>query len=78
MACRCALACFKGPLVTYGWAMGESDRHVVDAAMNHIGSSTVFLSGAIKKMQSGHMQLYIWFFTSGALLLTLIMLYLNY
>ena len=53
------------------------DRHVVDAAMNQIGSSTVFLSGAIKKMQSGHMQFYIWFFTSGALLLTLIMIYLN-
>ncbi|MEX1240659.1 MAG: NADH-quinone oxidoreductase subunit L [Cyclobacteriaceae bacterium] len=53
------------------------DRHIVDGAMNLIGGTTVSLSGAIKKMQSGHMQLYIWFFTSGALLLTLIMLYLK-
>jgi NADH-quinone oxidoreductase subunit L len=53
------------------------DRHVVDATMNLIGSSTVSLSWAIKKMQSGHMQFYIWLFTSGALLLTLIMIYLK-
>ncbi|MEX2235853.1 MAG: NADH-quinone oxidoreductase subunit L [Cyclobacteriaceae bacterium] len=53
------------------------DRHVVDAAMDLIGNSTVQLSGAIRKIQSGHIQLYIWFFTSGALLLTLIILYLN-
>lgn len=53
------------------------DRHIVDGTMNFIGNTTVFFSGAIKKMQSGHVQLYIWFFTSGALLLTLIILYLN-
>ena len=53
------------------------DRRIVDGSMNFIGDTTVFFSGAIKKMQSGHLQLYIWFFTSGALLLTLIILYLN-
>jgi NADH-quinone oxidoreductase subunit L len=52
------------------------DRHIVDGTMNFIGNATVSLSGAIKKMQSGHMQLYIWFFTSGALVLTLVILYL--
>ncbi len=53
------------------------DRHVVDGTMNFIGNTTVFFSGAIKKMQSGQMQLYIWFFTSGVVLLTLMILYLN-
>ena len=53
------------------------DRHVVDGTMNLIGSSTVFFSDAIKKMQSGQVQWYIWYFTSGVLLLVLLMLYLN-
>ena len=53
------------------------DRHVVDASMNFVGNTTVFFSGAIKRIQSGQMQLYIWFFASGALLLTLAVLYLN-
>ena len=53
------------------------DRHVVDGSMNFVGNTTVFLSGAIKRIQSGHMQLYIWLFASGALLLTLAVLYLT-
>ena len=53
------------------------DRHIVDASMNFVGNSTVFMSGAIKKIQSGQMQLYIWFFASGVLLLTLAVLYLT-
>jgi NADH-quinone oxidoreductase subunit L len=53
------------------------DRHIVDGSMNFIGDTTVFFSGAIKRIQSGHMQLYIWFFATGVLLLTLAMLYLN-
>lgn len=53
------------------------DRHIVDGTMNFIGNTTVFFSGAIKKMQSGQVQWYIWYFTSGVLLLVLLMLYLN-
>jgi NADH-quinone oxidoreductase subunit L len=53
------------------------DRHVVDGTMNQIGNTTVFFSQAIKRMQSGHIQLYIWFFTSGVLLLALLILYLS-
>jgi NADH-quinone oxidoreductase subunit L len=53
------------------------DRHIVDGTMNFIGDITVFFSGAIKRIQSGQMQLYIWFFASGVLLLTLAMFYLN-
>ena len=53
------------------------DRHVIDGTMNFIGDTTVFFSGAIRKMQSGQMQVYIWFFTSGVIALTLLMLYLN-
>jgi NADH-quinone oxidoreductase subunit L len=50
------------------------DRHIVDGTMNLIGNTTVFFSRAIKRIQSGHMQLYIWFFASGVLLLTLIIM----
>jgi NADH-quinone oxidoreductase subunit L len=53
------------------------DRHVVDGSMNFVGNTTVFFSGAIKRIQSGHIQLYIWLFASGALLLTLAVLYLT-
>jgi NADH-quinone oxidoreductase subunit L len=54
------------------------DRHVVDGTMNFIGETTVFFSGAIKRAQSGHVQLYIWFFMSGVLALTVVMLYLTF
>jgi len=53
------------------------DRHVVDGSMNFIGNTTVYLSGAIKRIQSGHVQLYIWLFSAGALLLTIAVLYLT-
>jgi NADH-quinone oxidoreductase subunit L len=52
------------------------DRKIVDATMNVIGNGTVSCAGAVKKLQSGHLQLYIWFFTSGALALVLLILYL--
>ncbi len=45
--------------------------------MNFIGNSTVAGSAAIKRMQSGHVQLYIWYFASGVLVLALLILYLN-
>jgi len=53
------------------------DRHIVDGTMNLIGNTTVYASESIKKMQSGHVQWYIWYFTSGALLLVLLVMYLN-
>jgi len=53
------------------------EKHIVDGAVNLVANGTVFSAGLIKKMQSGQMQLYIWFFTSGVLVLTLLMLYLN-
>jgi NADH-quinone oxidoreductase subunit L len=53
------------------------DRHIVDGTMNLIGNTTVYASGSIKKMQSGQVQWYIWYFTSGVLLLVLLLLYLN-
>lgn len=53
------------------------DRHIVDGTMNFIGNSTVAGSAAIKRMQSGHVQLYIWYFASGVLLLALLILSLN-
>lgn len=53
------------------------DRHIVDGTMNLIGDTTVYGSNLIKKMQSGQIQWYIWFFTSGVLLLAFLLLYLN-
>jgi len=53
------------------------DRHIVDGTMNLIGNTTVSISGAIKGMQSGQVQTYIWYFTSGVLLLALLILYLT-
>jgi NADH-quinone oxidoreductase subunit L len=50
------------------------DRHIVDGTMNFIGNSTVSLSSAIKSMQSGQVQWYIWYFASGTLLLVLFIL----
>lgn len=52
------------------------DRHIVDGAMNFIGDTTVFFAQAIKRIQSGQVQLYIWFFASGVLVLTLLMFYI--
>jgi NADH-quinone oxidoreductase subunit L len=52
------------------------DRHIVDGAMNLIGNTTVVVSSAVKTFQSGQLQSYIWFFTSGALCLTIIILFL--
>jgi NADH-quinone oxidoreductase subunit L len=53
------------------------DRNIVDGTMNFIGNTTMFMSGSIKRIQSGHMQLYIWFFATGVLVLTIAMVYLN-
>jgi NADH-quinone oxidoreductase subunit L len=53
------------------------DRHIVDGIMNLIGALTVSLSRAIKNMQSGQVQWYIWYFTSGVLLLVFLVMYLN-
>jgi NADH-quinone oxidoreductase subunit L len=43
------------------------DRHIVDGTMNLIGNSTVSVSSAIKRMQSGQVQWYVWYFVTGAL-----------
>lgn len=53
------------------------DRHIVDGTMNLIGNTTVATSAAIKRMQSGQLQTYVWFFVSGVLLLALTVLYFN-
>jgi NADH-quinone oxidoreductase subunit L len=53
------------------------DRHIVDGTMNLVGNSTVSFSSAIKRMQSGQVQWYIWYFASGTLLLALLILYVS-
>jgi NADH-quinone oxidoreductase subunit L len=48
------------------------DRHIVDGTMNLIGNSTVSVSSAIKQMQSGQVQWYVWYFVTGVVVLVLV------
>jgi NADH-quinone oxidoreductase subunit L len=52
------------------------DKHIVDETMNRVGNTTMGVSGAIKALQSGQLQSYIWFFASGVLVLAIIVLYI--
>ncbi len=52
------------------------DRHVVDATMNAIAGVTQAVSLRIRGLQSGQLQKYGFVFVSGALLLTLFLLYI--
>lgn len=45
------------------------DRHVIDGAMNGLAYVTNKASVAIKGFQSGKIQMYVWFYLAGALLL---------
>ncbi len=53
------------------------DKNIVDGVVNGTADITAYFSRAIKKMQSGQMQLYIWFFTTGVIVLTLVVFYFN-
>lgn len=64
---------FQGVAQPIAWL----DKHVVDGAVNLTANATGQLAVAIKKMQSGQVQWYIWFFTSGALVLVLLIMYLK-
>src|SRR6185369_999331 len=46
------------------------DRNIVDGVVNGTAEVTTFFSQLIKKMQSGQLQLYIWFLTTGVIVLT--------
>jgi NADH-quinone oxidoreductase subunit L len=52
------------------------DRHIVDGTMNGISFVTNAVSYRIREFQSGQLQKYGFVFISGALMLTLLMLYL--
>lgn len=64
---------FQGVAQPIAWL----DKHVVDGAVNLSANATRQLAVAIKRMQSGQVQWYIWFFTSGALVLVLLIMYLK-
>ena len=48
------------------------DRHVIDGSMNGLAYVTNSASRAIKGLQSGHVQMYVWWFVIGASLLAII------
>ncbi len=48
------------------------DRHIIDGTMNGLAYVTNSLSGAIKGFQSGKVQMYIWWYLVGAVVLGII------
>ncbi|MDE5651418.1 MAG: NADH-quinone oxidoreductase subunit L, partial [Duncaniella sp.] len=48
------------------------DRHIIDGTMNGLAFITNQASGAIKGLQSGKVQMYIWWYLIGAVVLGLI------
>ena len=52
------------------------DRHIIDGTMNMFASVTNSASYAIRKLQSGYIQNYVWVYFVGALLIALITWYL--
>lgn len=48
------------------------DRHIIDGTMNGLAYVTNAASGAIKGLQSGKVQMYIWWYLIGAVLLGII------
>jgi NADH-quinone oxidoreductase subunit L len=52
------------------------DRHVVDATMNGIAAVTQGVSFRIKGFQSGQLQKYAFIFVTGAVMLTILFIYL--
>jgi len=52
------------------------DRHVVDATMNSIASVTQVVSYRIRRFQSGQLQKYAFVFITGAIILTILFIYI--
>lgn len=52
------------------------DKHVVDGLINLVGNGTEFLSGGIKRLQSGKVQQYAIYFLAGAMGLAALFIYL--
>ena len=52
------------------------DKHIVDGLMNGIGNTTTFISGSIKSIQSGKIQLYAVYFLAAAFGLAFLFIYI--
>jgi len=52
------------------------DRHIIDGTMNGVASVTQIISFKIRNFQSGQLQKYAFVFISGAILLTIMVLYI--
>ena len=48
------------------------DHHIVDGFMNLLASVTNSISYSIRKLQSGSIQMYVWIYLIGALLLAVV------
>ncbi len=52
------------------------DRHVIDATMDGLAWTTQKVSDSIKGLQSGQVQLYVWVYIVGSLIITTLVLFL--
>ncbi len=52
------------------------DRHVIDGAMDGLAWTTHKMSSSIKGLQSGQVQLYVWIYVVGSLLIAALVLFL--
>jgi len=52
------------------------DRHVIDATMDGMAWTTQKVSNSIKGLQSGQVQLYVWVYVVGSLVITALVLFL--
>jgi len=52
------------------------DRHIIDGTMNSIAAVTQDISFRIRGFQSGQLQRYAYVFVSGAILLSILLIYL--
>jgi NADH-quinone oxidoreductase subunit L len=59
-------------VIGIGWGMNWIDTRIVDGAVNGIGRAAIGAGGALRRMQSGELQLYAWVLLAGVVVLTLL------
>ncbi len=64
---------FAGRVVIgIGWVANWFDSYVVDGAVNGVGRAAILAGGALRRVQSGEVQLYAWVLLAGVVVLGLL------
>jgi NADH-quinone oxidoreductase subunit L len=58
--------------MAFAWFDGAIDRYVVDGAVNLVGSGVISFGGALRKVQTGRLQDYLYFMLAGLVLALLL------